>query len=191
MEKIRQLPLINLAFNARDAMPDAAASLDDDQDYVSQGHRHRDDREVLQRAMEPFFTPSGVGQGSGLGLAMAHFVAQSGGHVSIHSEPGTGTTVKLYLPAFSAADEAMEEEVPVSKAPVRGSESILLLEHDGAVRRFLATALTRLGYTVLSAENAKAATDLVRSAGKIGYLSPDVKLLEAWYTADDFVRPAA
>ncbi|MDA1099494.1 MAG: ATP-binding protein [Proteobacteria bacterium] len=135
-----QNALINLAINARDAMPDGGRltidsrwtyltprNLDDKQDVAREHYLEISvtdtgigmTPEVLQRAMEPFFTTKGVGQGSGLGLAMAHgFVAQSGGHVSIDSEPGSGTTVKLYLPDICAADDAMEAEMLNPTAPL-------------------------------------------------------------------------
>ncbi len=193
-----QNALINLAINARDAMPGGGrlsiegrwtyltpASLGDDQNIAPGQYLEISvadtgigmTPEVLQRAMEPFFTTKGVGQGSGLGLAMAHgFVAQSGGHVSIHSEPGSGTTVKLYLPAVSAADDAIADDVPLSHAPVKGSETILLLEGGDGARQFLATILTGLGYTVLSAHDAKAAMEFVRNGEEIDLLLSDFDL---------------
>jgi PAS domain S-box-containing protein len=131
-----QNALINLAINGRDAMPDGGwliidgaltqlspASLDDDQD-VAEGQYLEISvtdtgigmtPDVLQRAMEPFFTTKGVGEGSGLGLAMAHgFVAQSGGHVAINSEPGIGTTVKLYLPTIGAEEDSLEDDASIA-----------------------------------------------------------------------------
>ncbi len=217
-----QNTLINLAINGRDAMPNGGSlsidvglihlspgSLDGDRNIVQGQYLEISvtdtgigmTADVLQRAMEPFFTTKGIGQGSGLGLAMVHgFVAQSGGQISIHSEPGSGTTVKLYLPAISAADDAtaddtMEDEVPVSHvpvshAPVRGSETILLLDDDGAVRQFLVTTLSRLGYTVLSAQDAKVATDIARGGGKIDLLLVDVAL-KGGMNGTDFARQFA
>ncbi|MBC8241811.1 MAG: response regulator, partial [Alphaproteobacteria bacterium] len=222
-----QNTLINLAINGRDAMPNGGSltidvgliqlspgSLDGDRNIMQGQYLEISvtdtgigmTADVLQRAMEPFFTTKGIGQGSGLGLAMAHgFVAQSGGHISIHSEPGSGTTVKLYLPAISAADDAtaddtMEDEVPVSHVPVshvpvshvpvRGRETILLLDDDGAVRQFLDTTLSRLGYTVLSAQDAKAATDIARGGGEIDLLLADVTL-KGGMNGTDFARQFA
>ncbi|MBC8239836.1 MAG: PAS-domain containing protein [Alphaproteobacteria bacterium] len=194
-----QNALINLAINARDAMPDggsltiaarlthlAPADLGGDRN-IAPGHYLEFSvsdtgigmpPEVLERAMEPFFTTKGVGEGSGLGLAMAHgFVAQSGGHVSLHSEFGAGTTVKLYLPAADAADQATEEDdIEAADVTVKGDETILLVEDDDAVRRFLNIALTRLGYTILEAEDGNVAAEIIRHGGRIDLLLSDVVL---------------
>lgn len=210
-----QNALINLAINARDAMPDGGklnidgalvqlspASLGDDRNVEPGPYLEISvsdtgtgmTPEVLERAMEPFFTTKGVGEGSGLGLAMAHgFVAQSGGYVSINSQLGAGTTVKLYLPAAPAATvagAAIDQDEPSKDTPASGDETILLVEDDAAVRRFLVTALSRLGYTVLEADDTDTAGDMVRTGGKIDLLLSDV-ILKGGESGADFAKQFA
>jgi CheY-like chemotaxis protein len=111
--------------------------------------------EVVARAFEPFFTTKEVGRGTGLGLSMVYgFVKQSGGYVMIYSEPGVGTAVKLYLPKADAVSAAAPEEPSAPPLLPTGSETILLVEDDRLVRVNTETQLARLGYTVVSADNA-------------------------------------
>jgi CheY-like chemotaxis protein len=159
--------LLNLAVNARDAMPQGGkltietgnASLDEA--YCA---AHADvtpgqyallavtdtgsgmQREVLDRAFEPFFTTKQPGQGTGLGLSQVYgFVKQSGGHVKIYSEPGQGATVKIYLPRAYAAreDDAKPDEPPLRPG---GDETVLIVEDDDEVRSNVIETLSELGY---------------------------------------------
>ncbi|MBI1181187.1 MAG: PAS domain-containing protein [Alphaproteobacteria bacterium] len=164
--------VINLAINARDAMPDggkltietANARLDDAyaaaHDEVRPGQYvmialsdtgEGMDEETLERAFDPFFTTKPVGKGSGLGLSMVYgFVKQSGGHVKLYSEPGLGTTVKLYLPRAGDRSAPADARPPDFAALPRGSERIAVVEDEELVRRFTSANLTDLGYQVSS-----------------------------------------
>ncbi len=129
--------------------------------------------EVAGRAFEPFFSTKEEGKGTGLGLSMVYgFVKQSGGHVKIYSEPGQGTTVKIYLPRSTAAEEPLG---PVeSQQAVGGSETILVAEDDEAVRATVVEMLTGLGYRVLKAPDAASALAVIDSGVPIDLLFTDV-----------------
>ena len=187
--------LLNLALNARDAMPDGGkltletANVRLDADYASQ---HAEvtpgqyvmlavsdtgqgiTRENLGRVFEPFFTTKEAGKGTGLGLAMVYgFVKQSGGHVSLYSEPGQGTTAKLYLPrAASTEAPAVEEAAP--EQVEGGAGHILVVEDDPAVRAYAASQLRLLGYQVIEAEHAQAALAVLSSDAVVDLLFTDV-----------------
>lgn len=187
--------ILNLAINARDAMSGAGkltieahnAILDDlycrthgdvaPGQYVmlavtDTGSGMTPD--VLRQAFEPFFSTKAEGKGSGLGLSMVYgFVKQSGGHVKIYSEPGQGTTVKLYLPRTTAAEEPLGPMDPHQPA-VGGSETILVAEDDEAVRTTVVEMLTQLGYRVLKAADAASALAVVESGVPIDVLFTDV-----------------
>ncbi len=190
--------ILNLAVNARDAMPDGgkltieAANVLLDEDYCARNAEVRpgqyvqisvtDDgagmsKDVLARAFEPFFTTKETGQGTGLGLSQVYgFVKQSGGNVKIYSEPGQGTTVHIYLPrAFGkAAEPAVQSE---SAAPsAYGQETILVVEDDGDVRAFICAALHDLNYHVLQASDARSALAVLDGGGHIDLLLTDVIL---------------
>jgi two-component system cell cycle sensor histidine kinase/response regulator CckA len=131
--------------------------------------------EILARIFEPFFTTKEVGKGTGLGLAMVFgFVKQSGGDVRVYSEPGHGTTVKVYLPRMATSELARKSEVRKSPMP-RGAETVLLVEDEDAVRALGKHVLMMCGYTVLEAGRGK---DAVRVAeehdGPIHILVTDV-----------------
>ncbi|MBW3618397.1 MAG: PAS domain S-box protein, partial [Proteobacteria bacterium] len=180
--------ILNLAVNARDAMPDGGkltletANTRLDESYVQQnvevtpGHYVvicvsdtgvGMDREVAARVFEPFFTTKEVGKGTGLGLSQVYgFVKQSGGHVKIYSERGSkenrGTTVKIYLPRYlgSGEEEAQADELP---APEGGpEETILVVEDDPDVRAYTVEVLSELGYRVMEAGDARLALTLLR-----------------------------
>ncbi|WP_439532231.1 PAS domain-containing protein [Polymorphobacter sp.] len=175
-----EMALLNLAVNARDAMPQGgdltiSASLDqvgaDHQFGLDQGrYVHlsvRDtgtgmDKATLQRAIEPFFSTKGVGQGTGLGLSMAHgLMAQLGGALTVESEPGQGTSVGLWLPVSAGAADGGESPVETTPIPsARGT--VLLVDDEGLVRMFTADMLADLGYEVVEAASAEEALQLIR-----------------------------
>ncbi|CAD6562904.1 PAS domain S-box protein [Paraburkholderia sabiae] len=186
--------VLNLAINARDAMPEGGkltlelsnAMLDEH--YTALADDVRDgqyvllavtdtgtgmSREIMERAFEPFFTTKPEGQGTGLGLSMAYgFIKQSGGHVRIYSEPGHGTTVKVYLPRSMA--EAVDLEPPEPVALAGGAETILVVEDDRRVQVTVLETLRQLGYTVLKADDAQSALAIVQSGMNIDLLFTDV-----------------
>ncbi len=186
--------IINLAVNARYAMPDggkltievANAFLDDH--YAAQhaevkagqyvmlavsdtGHGMPSD--VIARAFEPFFTTKPEGQGTGLGLSQVYgFVKQSGGHIKIYSEAAQGTTIKIYLPRTRNTEEQAET---VNLGPVSGgSECILVVEDDEGVRAAVVDMLGDLGYGVLKAENAEQALAILASDTPVDLIFTDV-----------------
>jgi PAS domain S-box-containing protein len=174
--------LLNLAFNARDAMSGGGmltvetANVVLDGAYIAaKGLRtmmpgryamlmvgdtgHGMDQETLRHAFEPFFTTKGVGQGTGLGLSTVYgIVKQSGGFVWAYSEPGHGTAFKIYLPVITSS--STEPVAPSSPSVEGGSEIILLAEDDESVRSVLARSLRDYGYTVLEAQDGAEALDL-------------------------------
>ncbi len=189
--------LLNLAVNARDAMPaggrltieTANARLDEDyaanQAEVAPGNyvviAVSDTglgmgRETLARVFEPFFTTKEIGKGTGLGLSMVYgFVKQSGGHVKIYSEEGVGTTVKIYLPRL-AGDVALPEP-PERGATAQSSlgETILVVEDDDDVRAYTAEILRELGYQVIEAHDGPTALRILERADrKVDLLFTDV-----------------
>ena len=188
--------ILNLAVNARDAMPrggrltieTANRRLDQDYaelnpdsmpgDYTMLGVSDTGTGilpEVLPRVFDPFFTTKEPGKGSGLGLSMVYgFARQSGGHVKIYSEVGHGTTVRLYLPRSLAPGELVAPKEPAgSIAPGRG-ETILVVEDSAAVRDTAANLLEGLGYRVLTADRADAAMDLLNGGAHVDLLFTDI-----------------
>jgi len=129
--------------------------------------------EVLRQAFEPFFSTKAEGKGTGLGLSMVYgLVKQSGGHIKIYSEVGEGTTIKLYLPRSREAEDAY---VALDVQPVvGGSETVLVVEDDDAVRATVVEMLTELGYRVLKAPEASAALTVIDSGVPIDLLFTDV-----------------
>jgi len=129
----------------------------------------------LRRAFEPFFTTKEPGKGSGLGLSMVHgFAKQSGGHVSIYSEQGFGTTVRLYLPYARPAAAVGELRGEAPSEPRAQGETILVVEDQAEVRRIVVRQLSTLGYRVLEAEDAQAAFQVLRTDTPIDLLFTDV-----------------
>jgi two-component system cell cycle sensor histidine kinase/response regulator CckA len=109
--------------------------------------------DVLSRIFDPFFTTKGVGQGAGLGLSTCYgIIKQSSGHIAVYSEPGRGTTFKIYLPQVELPPQVALPRLASPGLP-QGTETILLVEDDPALREMVASLLRRLGYTVLAAEN--------------------------------------
>ncbi len=190
--------VLNLALNARDAMPGGgppyhrarqqgarpricpAPRRDRAGDYAmvavsDTGHGMTPD--VVGRVFEPFFTTKPDGKGTGLGLAMVFgFVKQSGGHVKVYSEPGEGTTVKIYLPrAFGTTAAARRTSAPVELP--RGSATVLVVEDEPAVREIACAILSDLGYRVLEAADGEEALRVFgTNAAAIDLLLTDVVL---------------
>ncbi len=129
--------------------------------------------DVQERVFEPFFTTKPEGEGTGLGLAMAYgFVRQSGGHIAIDSTVGAGTTMRLFFPRASAPETVPAAEP--SHALVGGSETVLLVEDDAAVRDTVAAMLRGLGYTVAEASGPAAALALLQGGTRVDLLFTDV-----------------
>ena len=131
--------------------------------------------ETRTRIFEPFFTTKGVGKGTGLGLATVYgIVNQNGGQITVYSEPGIGTTFRIYLPRVAGAVEVAPTSSETGRG-LRGTETILLVEDEAAVRAAATTALERQGYTVLASPDAHEALDLVdRYKGEIHLVLSDV-----------------
>lgn len=186
--------LLNLAINARDAMPEGGkltiethnAHLDTHYasqnadvtagDYVALAVTDTGSGmspEVRERAVEPFFTTKEVGKGSGLGLSMIYgFARQSKGHVKIYSELGRGTTVRLYLPRATHEEEVV---APVdAAAAVGGAETVLVVEDDVQVRELAVTSLRERGYTVVEAANGNEAVTVLDADGHIDLVLTDM-----------------
>ncbi len=189
--------LLNLAINARDAMPDggkltvetANTRLDESYTAQHQGLQPGDyvvicvsdtgmgmTADVIERAFDPFFTTKPIGQGTGLGLSMIYgFARQSGGHARIYSEPGRGTTVKLYLPRH-LGELAVEAEGAEAEAPLGAGETVLVVEDDSAVRLLVTELLAELGYQVLEAHDGPSALPILNSDARIDLMVSDVGL---------------
>lgn len=206
--------LLNLAVNARDAMPDGGkltievANTHIDDRYAAQEEDVQPgqyvlislsdtgqgmDAETLSHAIEPFFTTKEVGRGTGLGLSMVYgFIKQSGGHIRVYSEVGEGTSVKIYLPRFHGlvpANDQLEEAPP----PVvsGGDETVLVCEDDDKVRAYAVEVLNELGYRVIEASNGAAALDALEQAPvPVDLLFTDV-VLPGGMTGADVAREAA
>ncbi|MBY6239949.1 response regulator [Methylosinus sp. Sm6] len=190
--------ILNLALNARDAMPEGGKlTIETSNAYLEEEYAAREvgipagqyvlvavtdtgagmSREVSERAFDPFFTTKPAGRGTGLGLSQVYgFVRQSGGHVKIYSEPGHGTTVKIYLPRHHGALETPDPVAPHARTTPRGErrETILVVEDDARVRALTADTLTELGYSVLEAEGAAAALRQLEMNANVDLLFTDV-----------------
>jgi PAS domain S-box-containing protein len=191
--------ILNLAINARDAMPEGGAltiettnaRLDDPvlahQRDVRPGHYvcvsvsdtgTGMSKETIARAFEPFFTTKPTGQGTGLGLSMIYgFARQSEGHALIYSELGNGTSIKLYLPRFrgdDAHDDAARqcEEVPRSEA----GEVVLVVEDEPVVRGLIVEVLRQLGYRAIEAADGPQGLAVLQAAGRVDLLVTDIGL---------------
>ena len=189
--------LVNLAVNARDAMPDGGRVVIGTRnvngrsgDCVAGGELEAGayvelsvtdsgegmSPEILDHLFEPFFTTKESGKGTGLGLSMVYgIVKQSGGAITVESVAGEGTTFRVYLPV--SAGEQPKEAEPAPVLPSAGGESLLVVEDNGAVRNFVTEALRSAGYQVFDAENAESALDLLSiSADAVDLLLTDIVL---------------
>ncbi len=193
--------LLNLAVNARDAMPEGGRLT------IETQNAHLDQRyaasepgilpgqyvliavtdtgtgmpaEVMRKAFDPFFTTKAVGKGTGLGLSQVYgFVKQSGGHIKIYSEVGDGTTIKIYLPRHAGpdaedSDARREESLPMADH----RELILVVDDEDLVRQFSVEALTDLGYRVLEASSAQTALAMIIERPDIDLLFTDIVMPE-------------
>ena len=190
--------LLNLVINARDAMPDGGRlTIETRNTRLDEAYASRFDDlsagdfvaiavtdtgtgmtpAVIAKAFDPFFTTKPIGEGTGLGLSMIYgFAKQSGGHVRIHSQPGIGTTVTLYLPRdMSERIEVASPEPAPSQGALAG-EHVLLVEDDPAVRMLVVDVLRDLGYRVTEAADGREAMPLIASMPRIDLLVTDVGL---------------
>ncbi len=186
--------LLNLAINARDAMDGQGKLTVDvrnsylDHDYAKQNPEVAPGQyvmlavsdtgcgmadEIVDRVFDPFFTTKGEGKGSGLGLSMVYgFVKQSGGHIKIYSEPGEGTTVRIYLPRVHESEDAVG--TPETGDVTGGTETVLVVEDDEEVRTTVTDMLRDLGYNVLTARDGLSALSIFESGVSIDLLFTDV-----------------
>jgi CheY-like chemotaxis protein len=190
--------LLNLAVNARDAMPEGGKlTIETANAHLDEGYADRYPEldagqyvalcvtdtgtgmsaDVITRAFEPFYTTKPIGQGTGLGLSQVYgFVKQSGGHVKLYSEVGEGTTVKIYLPRMSRQVE--EEEEPLFPLAPTGDkhEVVLVVEDDDDVRLFTTESLRELGFSVVQAHDAPSALKLLELRPEVQLIFTDVGL---------------
>ena len=189
--------IINLALNARDAMPSGGKlTVETCNMFLDERYANRElgvapgqyvmvavtdvgvgmTHDVIEKAFDPFFTTKPVGKGTGLGLSMVYgFAKQSGGHVRIYSEAGRGTTVKIYLPRHFGSTE---EEVVVTQAqslnPTMGGETVLVVEDEEGVRRMSCEALKDLGYRVYEASSGEEALKVYDAVGTVDVVFTDI-----------------
>ena len=194
--------LLNLAVNARDAMPDGGkltietANAHLDEAYAASRAEIQPGQyvalsvsdtgtgmppEVMAKAFDPFFTTKPVGKGTGLGLSQVYgFARQSDGHAAIYSEPGEGTTIRLYLPRFRATGAnpaaGIDPPPPAAIPPRARGETILVVEDERIVREVSAAALRDAGYKVIEAAEAAEGLDLLKAHPEVALLFTDVVL---------------
>ncbi|MBR0715228.1 PAS domain S-box protein [Bradyrhizobium liaoningense] len=187
--------ILNLALNARDAMPDGGKLVLETRNvFLDEGYAAMNAEvtvsnyvmiavsdtgtgipaPLLERVFDPFFTTKEVGKGTGLGLSMVFgFVKQSGGHIKIYSEEGHGTSVKIYLPRSTGVQETDYEQMQAG-AIEGGDEKILIVEDDALVRQYVVTQIKSLGYEALEAANAAEALAIIDGDDGIDLLFTDV-----------------
>ena len=188
--------ILNLALNARDAMPDGGNLLIEAENADANAPKIQNNAEltagdyvqltiadtglgmppdVLAKAFDPFFTTKVVGKGTGLGLSQVYgFVKRSGGHIKIASQVGRGTIVEIYLPRRDALETAHPQESENTLARAKPDELVLVVDDEPAVREITASALEELGYRVLKAEGAGAALRLLEAHPDIVMLFTDI-----------------
>jgi PAS domain S-box-containing protein len=188
--------ILNMAINARDAMPDGGRiTIETANKWLDErGARERDlnpgqylsicvsdtgkgiPKDIIDRIFDPFFTTKAIGAGTGLGLSMVHgFVRQSGGQVRVYSEVGRGTTMCLYLPRYVGDAEA--EAVEEVAVPEFGSgEVVLIIDDEPTVRMLMADVLAEAGYAVLEAQDGPSGMRILQSEARVDLLITDVGL---------------
>ncbi|HEV8467551.1 MAG TPA: ATP-binding protein [Pseudolabrys sp.] len=189
--------LLNLALNARDAMPEGGKlTIETSNAYLDEGYCQQHagvapgqyiliaitdngggmSAETIDRAFEPFFTTKEAGKGTGLGLSQVYgFMKQSEGHVKIYSESGEGTTIKLYLPRRDGNEAAHSVDEPASSERGR-AETILIVEDDDGVRQYASEILRDLNYQIIEAKDSATALRLLDADKKFDLLLTDVVL---------------
>ena len=189
--------LLNLAVNARDAMPEGGKlTIETSNAYLDEQYcRHHEgitpgqyvliavtdngtgmSRETVEKAFEPFFTTKEAGKGTGLGLSQVYgFMKQSGGHVKIYSEIGEGTTISLYLPRHDSAEAVVADDEPAGSSRGNG-ETILVVEDDDGVRQYASEILRDLNYQIIEARDAASALKLLDAEKPFDLLLTDVVL---------------
>ncbi|WOS65398.1 PAS domain S-box protein [Sinorhizobium fredii] len=207
-----QNTLLNLGLNARDAMPNGGrltieiSTANVDRDYAEMYQEVRLGHYVLvavtdtgvgmpedvkRHAFEPFFTTKGTGAGTGLGLSMVYgFVKQSGGHVQLYSEPGQGTSVRLFLPAAQGESEPARVGPGADAAPEpapKGRGTILVVEDDARVRRVVVSRLHEAGYSVIEAEAGAQALQLLASHPEVSLVFTDM-IMPGGMTGDELAQ---
>jgi PAS domain S-box-containing protein len=190
--------IVNLAVNARDAMPDGGkltletCNVVLDNNFVSRvggiepgnyvmiavSDTGRGIPETIRdKVFDPFFTTKEIGKGTGLGLSMVYgFTRQSGGHVTIYSDVGRGTTIRIYLPRAETEEEPEQISPTAAKSGDGGSETILIVEDDAMLRSYVTTQLESLGYKTLSAANAAEALAVSDSGAPFDLLFTDITM---------------
>jgi PAS domain S-box-containing protein len=203
--------ILNLAINARDAMPKGGTvSIEThnvrlDRDYAAANPDATPGEyiqlavsdtgagmsvEVIERCFEPFFTTKGIEKGTGLGLSMVYgFVKQSGGHIKVYSELGHGTTVKIYLPRSNGGAIGHVRPDTAGDAPAPGTELVLMVEDNKDLRTVTLKQLTDLGYRTLEADNAKAALKILAERPDIDLLFTDI-VMPGGMTGTELAREA-
>src|SRR5665213_193222 len=192
--------IVNLAINARDAMPRGGSlTIETANTYLDRAYAEGEleitpgqyvmvaitdtgagiPPELLAQVFEPFFTTKPVGAGTGLGLSQVHgFIKQSGGHLRLYSEVGVGTTVKLYLPRSLTDAEQPKPAVARARPGDRRDLTVLVVEDEAGVREFATEALTELGFDVLSADGAGPALEILDAHPEIALMLTDVIMPE-------------
>jgi len=184
--------LLNLAVNARDAMPEGGDL------SISIGTQRLEEKvevpgdfvmitvqdtgigmppDVLQRVFEPFFTTKESGKGTGLGLSMVYgFVQQSHGHVEIESAPNEGTTIRIFLPRARGTAERLSEKQAIDAKPFGAGQTVLVVEDNPAVRQVAISTLSSLGFEVLEAETGDEAAQLLKANDRVRLVLSDVRM---------------
>ncbi len=197
--QIQQI-LINLVVNARDAMPQGGkvvietANVELDEEYAGRHIEVQPGRYVMlavsdngsgideptqARIFEPFFTTKQEGKGTGLGLSTVYgIVRQSGGHITVESAPGEGTRFRIYLPPTAATELKVEDEtLPMQTEVLTGTETVLVVEDEPALRRLISVSLEKRGYTVLAADDGTEAIRILENnPGKIDLVVSDIMM---------------